>query len=262
MIPFALSLIFGSVNTHSVEGTISNETFDGTLRRIYSPILMYHYVSELPEDADEYRQGLTISPAQFRDQMDFLRTNGYETISLYQLDNALNFGAQLPENPIVLTFDDGYIDHFNNVFPVLNEFGYIGTFFVITDRLDNNDPQYLTWEHAQIMEDAGMSIESHTKSHPDLRNRNYDYLVFQVLGSIESIEGHVEQPSSMFSYPSGRYDENTLEILGTMPIQRAVTTENGAWHTTDNRLEVTRLRISGNMGAPGLRQLLNASLTP
>ncbi len=262
MVIFALSLIFGNIDTPSVEGAIGKATFDGTLRRIYSPILMYHYVSELPEDADEYRQGLTISPAQFTDQMDFLHTSGYETISLYQLDNALNYGAELPHNPIVLTFDDGYIDHFNDVFPFLIEFGYIGTFFVITDRLDNNDPQYITWEQAQLMEGAGMSIESHTKSHPDLRNRNYDYLIFQVLGSIESIEAHLGQPSLMFSYPSGRYDENTLEILGTMPVQRAVTTENGAWHTTDNRLEVTRLRISGNMGAQGLRQLLNASLIP
>ncbi|MEQ8677975.1 MAG: polysaccharide deacetylase family protein [Aggregatilineales bacterium] len=254
LLVFCLNMSDVGINSQA-----NRSPFDGTLRRIHVPILMYHYVSPLPEDADEYRQNLTISPERFREHLQYFSENNYETVSLYQLDNALNSGAPLPEMPIILTFDDGYIDHYEYVLPLLSEFDFTGTFFVITDRLDNNDPQYIDWQQAQIMKTAGMSIESHTKSHPDLRGRDYDFLIFQVLGSIESITVNIQQSTHMFSYPSGRYDSVTLDVLNTMPIWRAVTTRSGALHTSDNRLEVTRLRISGDMGVAGLRQLLMAS---
>jgi peptidoglycan/xylan/chitin deacetylase (PgdA/CDA1 family) len=105
---------------------------DGTIRRIRVPILMYHYVSPLPPDADDIRAGLTVSPETFRSHIEFLKSEGYETISLYEMNTALEYGLELPEKPIVLTFDDSYTDHYQYVFPVLKEFGYTGTFFVIT----------------------------------------------------------------------------------------------------------------------------------
>lgn len=232
---------------------------DGTLRRIRIPILMYHYVSSLPENADQYRIDLTIEPALFDAHMAYLRDNGYTTISLYQLHEALLTGTRLPEKPIILTFDDGYSDHYVNVFPILQKYGFIGTFFVITGRLDNNDSGYLTWSQISEMQAAGMSMESHSKSHPDLRNRDYDFLVYELLGSLESIRDHVNQQPHMFAYPSGRYDDYTLDVLETLPVWRAVTTQHGSLYTTDNYLELPRLRVSGNMGVAGLAQLLNST---
>jgi len=238
----------------------STETFtfstDGTLRRIDVPILMYHYVGDLPEDADEYRVNLTISTERFRAHLEYLQSTEYTPISLYDLHSALIIGTQLPPRPIILTFDDGYANHFDNAFPILQDYGFTGTFFVITDRADNTDPAHLNWTQIQQMAVAGMDIESHTKSHPDLRNRDFDFLVFQVLGSIESINAHIDEETRMFSYPAGRYDQTTLTVLQTMPIARAVTTQLGRLHTTDNHLEMTRLRISGNMSVAGLMQLL------
>jgi peptidoglycan/xylan/chitin deacetylase (PgdA/CDA1 family) len=230
---------------------------DYTLRRIRVPILMYHYVGELPPDADEYRVGLTIRPQTFRDHMVYLRDNGYTPISMYDLDAALRVGAPLPPKPVILTFDDGHLDHYVTVFPILQEFGFTGTFFLVTGFIDNGDPNYITWEMAAEMAAAGMAMESHTKYHPDLRNRDMDFLVYEVLGSIESIEAHVDAPVGIFSYPAGRYDDNTLAVLDETEILRAVTTESGAWHTTDNTLLVTRLRISGDLSVTGLAYLLN-----
>jgi hypothetical protein len=63
----------------------------------------------------------------------------------------------------------------------------------------------------------------------------------------------------MFAYPAGRYDDFTLQILDTMPIQRAVTTQHGVTHTTDNGLELTRLRVNGDLGVSGLVYLLNSA---
>ncbi|MEO1666316.1 MAG: polysaccharide deacetylase family protein [Chloroflexota bacterium] len=227
-------------------------TPDGTLRRIRVPVLMYHYVSELPPDADEFRVNLTVTPDIFRSHLEFFRENDYTPISLKELDDALRHGTELPEKPVVLTFDDGHLDHYTNAFPLLQEFGYTGTFFVITSLLDNDHPDYINWEQAKEMADAGMGIEPHTKNHINLTERNRDTLVYEILGSIESVEAHLGQRPQMFSYPAGRYDDATLAVVAEADIARAVTTEPGSLHTTSNTLLLSRLRVTGNMSPAGL----------
>ncbi|MDX1995216.1 MAG: polysaccharide deacetylase family protein [bacterium] len=232
---------------------------DGTLRRIRVPVLMYHYVSPLPPQADDVRIGLTVSPETFRTHLLYLQAEGYTTISLYDLHTALLTGEPLPPKPIVLTFDDGHIDHYVTVFPLLREFGFTGTFFIITGRADAGDPAYVSWAQIAEMAAAGMSMEAHTKRHMDLRQRDYNFLVYEILGSIESLQAHTGQPTTMFAYPAGRYDDATLAVLESLNVWRAVTTEPGTAHTTDNRLQVPRLRITGEMSAAGLAGLLNSN---
>lgn len=230
---------------------------DGTLRRIRVPILMYHYVSELPPDADRIRTGLTVDPQMFRAHIRYLHDNGFNTISFYDLHYALMYGLPLPANPIILTFDDGHIDHYTVVFPILQEFGFTGTFFIITAFIDNNTPNYMNWSQVIEMSNANMDMEAHTKNHPDLTNRNYDFIVYEILGSIESIESHTNTQSNIFAYPAGRYDEALLEIMQTFPIYRAVTTRTGLYHTTDNYFELPRVRITNETTVPGLAFLLS-----
>lgn len=248
----------GTLSQSSVSSS-SALSGDGTLRRIRVPILMYHYISALPADADPYRIDLTIAPERFQSHVQYLQEQGYNTISLYQLDEALLKGTPLPHKPVILTFDDGYADHYEQVFPTLRNAGFIGTFFVITARADANDPAYLNWTQIREMADAGMSIESHTKNHVDLRNRDYDFLIYELLGSLESLAAHTGRTTHMFSYPGGRYDEYTLQVIGQLPVWRAVTTQNGVVHTTDNRLELARVRVHGGTSVSGLASMLQGT---
>ena len=243
---------------HVVAQTNDVISADGTLRRIDVPILMYHYVSVLPPNADETRIGLTVEPVLFEAHLNYFSEAGFNIISLYDLHHALYTGYELPPNPVILTFDDGYIDHYTNVFPLLQFYGFTATFFVITGRADNNDLNHLNWSQIEEMSNAGMSMQAHTKDHLGLSGRDYDFLVYQILGSIESLQAHTGGTVNMFSYPAGHYDETTLEVVQSLPIFRAVTTQNGASHTTDNQFELPRLRITGNMSVTGLRQLLNS----
>lgn len=239
--------------------TATTVIFDGTLRRIRVPILMYHYVSDLPPNADAIRIGLTVAPSMFRAHLQYLHDSGYTTISLYQLHEALLKGTKLPPKPIILTFDDSYIDHYFTVFPLLKEFSFTATFFVITGTADTHDPAHLSWVQISEMSDAGMSMESHTKTHAELEGRSYDFLVYQLLGSLQSLEAYTHKTPHMFAYPSGRYDAATLAVLQTLPVWRAVTTQHGALQTTDNMLELPRLRVSNDTGVSGLANLLNAN---
>lgn len=247
------------INPDVTEGQSITDVGDGTLRRIYVPILMYHYVSPLPEDADPYRVELTVEPEIFRSHLQYLRQQGYQTISPYALHNALNFGAALPEKPIILTFDDGYIDHYRFVFPMLREYGFVGTFFVITGRADEGHPDYLSWAQITEMAQAGMNMEAHSRTHRELTGRDASFLVYEIVGSLQSLEAHTGMPTRVFAYPAGRYDDDTLRILNSSPVVRAMTTRTGAYHTTDNTMELQRLRVSGNMSAVELDHLLSSS---
>ena len=230
--------------------------WDGTLRQIGVPILMYHYISTPPEDADIYRQDLSVSPEHFRSQMQYLADHGYHVVSLYDVNQALRWGTPLPANPVVLTFDDGYRDAFTQAFPVLEEFGYTATFFVITARLDEGHPDYITWTQAETMAAAGMSIESHTKEHPNLVGRDSAFLLYQIEGSLESIEAHTGLRPRLFCYPAGRWDDSVLAALRSFGLWAAVTTEGGIGHTTDGLLLLRRVRISGSADLPTFAALL------
>jgi peptidoglycan/xylan/chitin deacetylase (PgdA/CDA1 family) len=250
-----VSVLFAG-RTEGAQDANTDAVWDGTLRRIRVPILMYHYVSDLPPGADDIRRELSVSPAQFREHLEVLFFEGYTPISLYALHNALMTGAVLPAKPVILTFDDAYSDHYTQVFPALLERGFTGTFFVPTAFVDAGRAGHLTWEQVQEMAAAGMSMESHTKTHRELDDVNYDVLVYEVLGSIESLAYYTGQPPRMFSYPVGRYAASTLQVMAEMPIWRAVTTQRGALHTTDNRLELARVRIPGGASGATLSAIL------
>ena len=230
---------------------------DGTLRRIRVPILMYHYVSELPPNADDIRIGLTVAPHVFREHIQHLKTAGYQTVSLYEVHLALEFGTPLPPKPVVLTFDDGYIDHYSTVFPILQEHRFTGTFFIISRFADENNSGYMSWEQIAQMANAGMSMEAHTKTHADLRERSYDFLVHEILGNIESIQYHTGIEPRIFAYPVGHYDDTTLDVLSTTNILRAVTTQPGVYITTDNQLLLPRMRVTNETSVIGLQHLLD-----
>ena len=85
---------------------------------------------------------------------------------------------------------------------------------------------------------------------------NYDQIVYEVLGSLQSVAYYSHRQSHMFSYPVGHYDDFALSVLSEMPIWRAVTTQPGALQTTDNILELPRVRVPGGATADTLAALL------
>ena len=212
------------------------------------PILMYHYVSELPLDADRYRRDLTVSPEGFYAQLEYLAGAGYHTITLTDLYLHLTQGYPLPEKPVVLTFDDGYVDAYEVVFPALLDHGFTGTFFVLATPAHFESPGYMTWAQMREMADAGMDIQAHGRDHVDLRGRSYDYLVYQILGVQEAIAHHTGRLPRFFCYPSGKHDGNVIAVLKSAGYWGAVTTEWGQVHTVENLFEMPRVRVRGADG--------------
>ncbi len=220
------------------------------------PILMYHYISVPPDNADKYRRDLSVTPVEFERQMSYLAENGFETVDLYDLSLAITSKKELPEKPVIITFDDGYVDNFENAFPILQNRGQKATFFVITDFIDKERPGYLDWEMIEEMADAGMRIESHSKTHPDLSIAERDYIVYEILGSQETIAAHIGYSPRYFCYPGGRYNEEVKTIVEELGFWGALTTEDGKWHGFDNRFEWSRIRMRHTTTLPEFADMI------
>ena len=210
------------------------------------PILMYHYISQPPADADVYRVDLSVTPDTFRQQLAWLRDNGYTAIDYYDLSLAIVGHIELPEKPVLLTFDDGYLDNYTAAFPLLQEYGYKGTFFIVTDFVDLGREGYMTWPMIEELSRAGHRIESHSRTHPDLRDKDRDGLIWELLGSQQTIAAHIGYTPRYFCYPGGDYNAETIQLLRELEYWGAVTTANDTWHGFNERFEWGRLRIRNN----------------
>jgi len=218
---------------------------------------MYHYVSEPPAGADAVRRDLSVSPVQFEEQLFYLQRAGYTSITLEDLLLHLTTGHPLPPKPIILTFDDGYADNYTYAFPLLRQYGFCGTFFVITGYLDEGRAGYLTWQQAAEMQAKGMDIQAHSVSHPDLRTLTGESLRAQIWGASQAIVEHLHRPARFFCYPSGHYNADTIAALKAAGYWGAVTTQAGVNHDSARPFELSRVRIHGNTDLAGFEALLS-----
>jgi len=226
-------------------GTIASQpTPDGVERAVTVPILMYHHVDGPQPAWDSIRRGLTVSPESFRRQMEYLRDGGYESVGLDDLLAYLAVGEPLPERSVIITFDDGYRDNYTNAFPVLKEFGFEATFFLVTAPIDQGSIDYLSWDEVREMHKAGMSFGGHSYTHPDLRGKSIEYLTWQIVGNREAIEKRIGEPVRFFSYPSGKYDEGVMALLKSAHFWGAVSTRFGCRHSQADVWDLSRVRIT------------------
>ena len=135
-------------------------TPDGVARTVRVPILMYHYISEPPPGADIYRKDLSVAPDLFESHLQYLAQNGYQMITLDDLLYALTQGRPLPPKPVILTFDDGYEDNYQSAFRLLQKYGLVGHFFIITDFVNAGRVGYMTWPQIEEMAAAGQRFGS------------------------------------------------------------------------------------------------------
>jgi peptidoglycan/xylan/chitin deacetylase (PgdA/CDA1 family) len=217
---------------------------------------MYHYISDPPAGADPVRRDLSVSPALFESHLRYLRDAGYHVVTLDDLLGSLTTGKALPEKPVILTFDDGYVDNYINAFPLLKRYGMIGLFFLITDFIDAARPEYMSWAQIEEMGAAGQRFGSHSRNHPDLRGKSVDYLVWQALGGMEDIQRHLGYHPRWIAYPSGTYDQRTIQVYQSAGYWGGLTTVQGATHSSDHLFELSRVRVRGSYSTDDLANLL------
>ena len=200
-------------------------------------VLNYHKV-------DNMNISLSVPPSEFERQIAFLAQNGYHTITPHELYMAFTDGAELPTNPVLITFDDGYADNYTYAYPILKKYGVKATIFVITDLLDRNYPGYLTWGQAAEMDASGVvSIESHTVTHGSLTDLTDEQIRYELTESKHNIEQRLGKEVEFLAYPTGAYNLHIASLVKEAGYKGAFTVRNGNMDRATNFYAIERVPI-------------------
>ncbi|MGD1703892.1 polysaccharide deacetylase family protein [Dapis sp. BLCC M229] len=185
------------------------------------PIIMYHDI--LPKK----KVSFDVTVKQFEKHLELIKKNGVTPISLDKLIQHLRTGKPLPAKPIVLTFDDGYIGHYQIVYPLLKKYNYPAVFSVYTDKIEGKivGRSTLTWEQLQEMAaNPLVTIASHSVTHPkDLTKLSDRELQQELLKSKQILQNKLGRKIRYFTYPEGKYDERVSAWIKVAGYEAALT---------------------------------------
>lgn len=208
------------------------------------PILEYHYIRVVSDPRDRLGFNLSVTPADFQAQMDWLQANGYHPVDLNDLRAYFKEQKPLPARPVILTFDDGYTDFYTTAFPVLQSHGFKGVAYIVPGFLDH--PRYMTSAQVVEIDRAGIEVAAHTMTHADLTKASAAGLVSEIQGSKNALERMLGHPVLDFCYPSGMFNATVIAALQQFGFESATTELPGTDHTWASRLTWTRVRVNGS----------------
>jgi peptidoglycan/xylan/chitin deacetylase (PgdA/CDA1 family) len=244
-------------------------------KKVKLPILMYHRIDTIDRitKTDKVGIGLRVSPEILEKQLQYLITKKYNTINSFLIQDYLDGKSKLPDNPILLTFDDGFKDNYDKAFPLLKKYKMTGDFGIITSVVGTGE--YMTWDNLKEMKDAGMGFASHTHSHctSAIKDGKKGYLESPVDGiekpcskfasqeklttgqlkfefgeSKKLLESKLDIKISHLIYPFGFYNQQVKDIVRDQGYVFATTVEPQVDNYTDfgtNPYNLERIRVNG-----------------
>jgi peptidoglycan/xylan/chitin deacetylase (PgdA/CDA1 family) len=207
---------------------------------------MYHVVGN-PRGRAPYTQ-LYVSAKVFTDQMRYLDRHGYEVVRLQDVYDYWH-GARLPRKPIVVSFDDGFATDATIALRILDAHGWAGTLNLALSHYGPSWGLQRTTVTALIR--AGWEIDSHTRTHADLRGLGAARLESEIAGSRRFLRGKFHVPVNFFAYPSGAYDSAAVAAVRKSGYLGATTTEYGLARP-DELYTLDRIRVERSDGVSGL----------
>lgn len=215
-------------------------------------VMMYHRVDVAAPD-DAISQRLTVSPAQFANELRDIHRMGLRTVGIAELARDVEAGES-PQRTVLLTFDDGYSDQFQYAFSILQRFGDRATFFVNTATIGT--PRHLSWREVETMARAGMSIECHGVDHADLATLASAAQGYQIDRCMRDLAAHLKAPILAYAYPSGSFDEETVALERQAGLLFGFTTDPRFQLHAGSPYEITRIRVMSGMSDAAFSQLL------
>jgi peptidoglycan/xylan/chitin deacetylase (PgdA/CDA1 family) len=242
LICFLLS-IFIALGPLSIYGT-AEEAGAQESEPVHLPIIMYHEVKTYKAGKD------VILPWEFENDLKYLSKNNYTTITISNLIDYVYNNVPLPENPIILSFDDGYLNNYVYVLPLLKQYNMKIVFSIIgknTDDFtnihdDNLNYSHVTWDQLNEMLDSGcVEVQNHTynlhkycksrigcKQMPNESDADYENMLFEDIGKLqEEITQMTGYTPTAFAYPYGKSSKNTDIILKKLGFKATFTCDYG-----------------------------------
>ena len=199
---------------------------------------------------------------RFAEQMSYLHREGYTTITLHEWLTCRDRGKALPQRPILLTFDDGFMSTYLHAFPLLKHYGMTATIFVNPDRECRNFKKYahvdapLTSEQIREMSDYGISIESHGMTHRYLTELPGDVVRWELQESKHALETLTQKPVRFLAVPSGAINRSVRQLAQESGYEAIFTGLKGTNNQGSNRYALRRLVVARDYSLAEFEKLL------
>jgi peptidoglycan/xylan/chitin deacetylase (PgdA/CDA1 family) len=219
------------------------------------PILMYHKIERV--NRRSLVPGHYVSPSLFKKQMAVLAALGYTPVALSSLYRE---EVKLPRKPIVITFDDGYVNYLTNALPILQSQKFVATVFLVANLLDGTnvwdvklgDVEERLMSVDQILEchRLGTEFGSHTLDHADLDAVSKDEARRQIVESKSKLESDLGIPIETFCYPYGRKNRDVMQMVQDAGYRLACSTEKGINIESTDRFALRRINVRRDTSVP------------
>lgn len=233
------------------------------------PILMYHSVSN---QATRKYSPFAISPALFAEQMEYLHQKSYTPLTVTQLMKIRTTTEQpLPEKPVLLTFDDGLEDFYTGAFPVLQQYHFSATLYVVTGFMngtsrwllaegEGNRPM-MTWEMLTEVRDGGVECGGHTHTHPQLDTISLSKAKNEISQCKKILEDRLGQEIHSFAYPYGYHTNEVKQAVQEAGYTSACAVKYEMSSETTDLFALKRLMVGPTTNIPALEALLTTGYT-
>ena len=212
-------------------------------QNIILPIITYHQIANLPTNSSANVQSITVSPNEFKKQLSYLAINGYQTIYFSDLMDFMKKQCLLPTKPVILTFDDGWVEDYLIAFPELVANDMVGTFFPPTNWVDHDAKGVISWSQIQEMSLGGMEFGSHTESHSWLSQLPREEALNELGNSKALLEQYTGKPVIVVAYPGGSFNSSVIGLVEETGYLAAVTTIYGVEQNTGELFSLHRVGV-------------------
>lgn len=233
--------------TSQSKGTANWKTYDDPVQ---IPILMYHAVHVM-DPSEASNANLIVAPDNFEAQIKAMVDAGYYFLTPEEAYKAFTENALPAKKVVWLTFDDGNEDFYTIAYPILKKYKAKATNNVITGFVKKGNAGNLTIKQMKEMMAHGMSFQSHTVNHPDLSVNDKATQKAELTDSIDFLEDKLNTKVNTIAYPSGRYNQTTLD-LAKKTYKLGLTTNEGLASAKDGLLSLNRVRILPTTTSKGL----------
>jgi len=203
--------------------------------KLHPRILMYHSINDA---IGMNHPDLVVSPANFRSQLSYLKQHGYQFLTMSELIS----GDHDSSPRVALTFDDGFQDNYTDMLPILKAFNAKATIYLCPDM---SDIDKLTQEQILEIQTSGLvEFGAHTMTHINLSRVSDDDANHEIIESKKQIEQLTGVPCRSFSYPYGRLNERSAELVKQAGFTNAVVVKKGIEAISD-KYRIKRISILG-----------------
>ena len=213
------------------------------------PILYYHRVD------DRLSPAIGVSPQAFAAQMEYLRKKNYRSISFEQLADYFMKGRSLPSRPVIISFDDGYLDNFTRAYPILKQNGFRASIFLVSDYIGlrsewagctgEDVAPLMSREQLLILIREGFELGSHTRRHTNLTAVPPEEARREVEEGKLNLENLLQKPIRSFAYPFGNFNPDIIEGVRKAGFTTARTVHTDNTHCLEDLLTLRCVKLNG-----------------